>query len=150
MLKFQIHLFTFNPRGSLFIFVCTDAICSTKEARSMRACCRERKAFLFWYGAITSFPMFDILVLVLFISSQSCCSSDSDGMDVLLNFFFNNFDFNDKDAEKVLPLWSLKFDPRHSSKLSMKKTTADSAACSISSLVSENIGLRYFYHRGSI
>ena len=41
-------------------------------------------------------------VLVLFIFSPSCSSIDLDDTGVLLNFFFNNFDFDDKDVENLL------------------------------------------------
>ena len=88
---------------SLCFFICTDTIWSTLEG------CWEWTGFLFWCGAATTFPVFDVLVVVIFISSPLCSSSGSDDTRCFLIFSFNNFGFDDKDAKKLLPCrhWSL-------------------------------------------
>ena len=103
-------------------------------------------------------PFFDVVQQKLFECSSVHVLSLIQIVQVCFFDFFNNFDFDDKDAEKMLPSPSLKFDgslsgqlpfPGSSPKLYMQETSADSAASSVSSLVSESIGSRQLYHRGS-
>ena len=86
--KYICLRFIFDSNVNLCFSICTDAIWATLEASQLRTCCWERNTFRFWCGGETTFPVFDVLMLVLFVSSSSCSSSDSDGASVLLNFFF--------------------------------------------------------------
>ena len=69
--------FKSNSNISLWFFICTDTVWSTLE-ESWLGRGLLRTTFLFWCGAATTFPVFEVLVLVFFISSPSSSFSGSD------------------------------------------------------------------------